>query len=127
MNWLRLACTLAIAGGACWVLRFLLTLNSGDEGSQPLFWAGAVLLTLMGAMSAVLAARRAPVWLRLVVGVCGPVAGWMVLLAAYGPADSADVRRAAVDGVVGALGILVGLLSWRAGRSQSRHRGSHTR
>jgi hypothetical protein len=126
MNSLRLACILAIAGGALWVLRFLLTVNSGDEGSPVFFWAGAVLLTVMGALAAVNAVRRAPVWLRLVVGVSGPLAGWMVLIAAYGPADTADVRRAAVDGIVGALGILVGLLSWRAGKSQSRHRGSHT-
>jgi len=127
MNPLRLACVLAIAGGGCWVVRFLLTLGSGDDPSSALFWAGAVLLTVMGAVFSVVAVRRAPLWLRLIVFVCGPVAGWMVLLAAYDPADSAGLEREALHGIVGALCLLTGGLRWGAGRAESRHRGSHSR
>jgi hypothetical protein len=127
MNPVRLACTLAIVGGGWWGLRFLRTMGASGDGSPVLHWAGAVLITSAGVLSTLYAVRRAPIWLRLLVAVAGPVAGWMVLLAAYEPADSADVRRAAVDGVVGALSLLIGLLCWRVGRSESRHRGSHTR
>lgn len=126
MNLSRLASILAIVGGTCWVLMFLLTLRPGTDGSVVLFWSGAVLVTAMGGILAVLSVRRAPWWLRVVVGLSGPLLGWMLLLTAYGPADSAVVSRTAVQGVVGAVAVLTGAARWRSGKTvTSRHRGAH--
>ncbi len=128
MNPLRLACLLGIAGGGTWVARFLLARGDAAEAPYPvLFWIGAVLLTAMGLVFSVLAVRHAPVWLKLVVAVSGPTLGWMVLLALYDPADSSGVGRPALEGVVGALSILVAGLRWRGSRDESRHKGSHSR
>src|SRR5262245_49814292 len=124
MTQLRLASVCAIAGGLCWVARYLL--DVGSATSDALFIAGAVLLTGAVAIWSLLSVRRAPVWLRLILVVCGPLLAWTVLLAIYQTTDSMDVERAAVDSVVGGLGVLIGVLRWRAGRRQrSRHRGAH--
>ena len=119
MNALRLACILAIAGGGCWVLRFLFTPDSGF-----LFWLGALLLTGMGALLALGSVAKAPLWLRVVVGICGPLLGWMLLLAAHGPEDSSEAGRAAVDGVVGALSIARAVSAWAARITWSKRSGS---
>jgi len=128
MTPMRLGCLFAIFGGGCWLVFAVLAHSSGDSSHGVVYFAGAVLLTFAAFGFAIQAVRRSPLWLRVVVGACAPVFGWMVLLTLYDLADGAGITRATVEGAVGVLAILVGIVRWGAGRPQKvRRHGSHSR
>jgi len=127
MTRLRMACLLLIIGALAWVGRMLLDLAGGDADAglgSMLLWAGAGLVTLGAALAAFTSVATAPVWLQLVVGLCAPLALWMVLLAGN---DMFSGSQATAGGVFGvALGIFA---LWWFGRAkpETKHKGSHAR
>jgi len=131
MTPMRLGCLFAIFGGGCWLYYGIAAHSSGDSSRGLVFYIGAAMLTVAVFGFGIQAVRRSPLWLRVIIGLCAPVFGWMMLLTFYDLADSGGLTRATVNAAVGGLAILVGLLRWGAGRppkTRAHHaRGSHAR
>ena len=106
----------ALVGGLLWVLAW--------AGVGPLaWWPGAVLLVLAAVAVGAGLVDRGAAPLRLVVGLCLAVLGWALLAVVGGGSGVVDGDAAArVDGLVGAVAALLGLLV--LGRElRRRHRG----
>jgi len=126
MTQLRFACLLLIFGALSWVGRLGIDLAGGDADAglgNLLLWIGAVLITLGAALAAFSSVAHAPIWLQLVVGLCGPLALWMVLLAGNDMFND----QATAGGIFG-VGLAIFSLVWfvRA-RPEVKHKGSHAR
>ncbi|MDP3891689.1 hypothetical protein [Nocardioides sp.] len=97
-----IASLLGLAGGAAWVVGFLLERGgtARDEVSvQALSWTGLCLLAVAAFAAGVALVRTAPVWLRLIVGLGVPLLVWAVV---------ETVRQSAGDAVTeGIVGVLV--------------------
>jgi hypothetical protein len=111
-----------LAGGAAWVVGFLLERGgtARDEVSiQALSWTGLGVLALAAMAAGIALVRTGPLWLRLVVAVCFPVLAWAVVEA---------VRQNAGDAVTeGIAGVLVfGLSLLTLARAGARPRPPDT-
>ena len=91
-----------VLGGLCWIARYVLsTLDVIDpDGSVgvALKWAGATWLLIALAGAGISLVRRAPVWLRVVLGVAVPMLALVFLSLAYGAMD--DLLAEALFGTV---------------------------
>lgn len=127
MTRLRFACLLLILGALAWVGRMGIDLSGGDADAglgTMLLWAGAGLITLGSALAAFSSVAHAPIWLQLIVGLCAPLALWMVLLAGN---DMFSAEQATAAGVFGvALGIF-SLVWFMRAKPEVKHKGSHAR
>jgi len=127
MTRLRFACLMLLLGALAWVARMLVDLAGGDADAglgSMLLWAGAGLVTLGAALAAFTSVATAPIWLQLVVGLCAPLALWMVLLAGN---DMFSGSQATAGGI---FGVVLGVFAlWWFGRAkpQTKHKGSHAR
>ncbi|HQR28598.1 MAG TPA: hypothetical protein PLP61_16255 [Nocardioides sp.] len=83
------ACVSGILGGACWILHYLLSAtglaDAGGNLGVVLKWAGATWLILALVGAGVGLVRRAPLWLKVVVGVAVPLLALTLLSLLYGP------------------------------------------
>ena len=130
MNLRAVALVSGVAGGLCWSTRLVLHLTeTGGSGLlDGLQWAGLVLLALaMVGFGAGLVSSSA-VWLRVIVGIAFPALVWS-LLEVFRPVADTEV----VDGVLGAIVLVVSLLGLgrRPARSEPpprhTHGGAHAR
>jgi len=127
MTRLRFACLLLLLGALAWVGRMGIEVSGGDGDAgfgNLLLWAGTVLITLGSALAAFSSVAHAPIWLQLIVGLCGPLALWMVLLAGNDMFSGSQAKAAGVFGV--ALGIF-SLVWFVRSKTEVKHKGSHSR
>lgn len=105
-------CLSGVAGGLCWIARYLLATTDviAADGAVGTFlkWAGLVwvLIALVGAGVGLV--RRGPLWLRGVVGVAVPVLGLVVLSLLYGAMDRLVAEALFGGGVLVASLLLLG-------------------
>jgi hypothetical protein len=121
----RIACLLLLFGALAWVGRLAIDVTGGDPDAgagNGLLWLGAVLLTLGAALAAFDSVNHAPLWLQLIVGLCAPLALWMLLLAGN---DMVTGSQAVAGGVFGGLVGLIALIAYRKSRPVTKHKGSH--
>lgn len=127
MTQLRFACLLLILGALAWAGRMGVDLSGGDgDGGfgTMLLWAGAGLITLGSALAAFSSVAHAPIWLQLIVGLCAPLALWMVLLAGN---DMFSASQAKAGGIFG-VGLAIFSLVWfKRAKPEVKHKGSHAR
>ncbi len=97
----------ALFGGLTWAARWALVESGAEPGAvDATYWAGLVLLTLGVLAGSAGLVSAATAWLRALVGLCGLLLAWSVLVLAHDQADGA-----AVEGVAG----LVAVLLWTPG------------
>lgn len=91
-----------VLGGLCWIARYVLsTLDVIDpDGSVgvALKWVGATWLLIALAGAGISLVRRAPVWLKVVLGVAVPMLALVFLSLAYGAMS--DLLAEALFGTV---------------------------
>ena len=127
MNLRVLAALAGLLGGGCWVARWGADLAGNvPSWSDTAYLAGLALVGLALAGVGASLVSRGAVWLRVIVAIAFPLLVWSVYAVVKGDGDAVTL-----DGVVGAvaiLGGLVGLLIVRRASSASRHhhRGSHS-
>ena len=130
MNLRAVTLVFGVAGGLCWSTRLVLHLTeTGGSGLHDgLQWAGLVLLAVaMVGFGAGLVSSSAA-WLRVIVGIAFPALIWS-LLEVFRPVADTEV----VDGVLGAIVLVVSLLGLRRRPARSEppsrhtHRGAHAR
>lgn len=121
----RIACLLLLFGALAWVGRLVIDVTGGDADAgmgNGLLWLGAALITVGAALAAFESVDHAPIWLQLIVGLCAPLALWMLLLAGN---DMVTGSQAVAGGVFGgALALLAGIIYVKA-RPVTKHKGSH--
>lgn len=113
-----------IAGGACWLTRWILDLAGvSSEPREAVYLVGAVLLALAFVAFGMALVKSSALWLRLIVGVAFPVLVWSVLEVLH------RAEPEPVDGVFGlaVAAISVLLLSRRPRPEKSRRAGAHAR
>lgn len=119
-----LACAAAFMGGACWIARVLLE----DTAADAAFRVGAVLLAVAVLGLGLQAVPRAPLWLKVVVGL-----GSVGLATSVWATVRTEVGSPTVDAVAGGLAVLVFVLlarRWFSAPGEtvpSRPTGSHRR
>ena len=130
MNLRAVALVSGVAGGLCWSTRLVLHLTEiGGTGLlDALQWAGLALLAVaMVGFGAGLVSSSAA-WLRVIVGIAFPALIWS-LLEVFRPVADTEV----VDGVFGAIVLVLSLLGLRRRPARSEppprhtHRGAHAR
>ena len=121
----RFACLLLLLGSLAWIGRMAVDLGGSDPDvglGRILLWAGSALLTLGAALAAFESVDHAPIWLQLIVGICAPLALWMLLLAGN---DMVTGSQAVAGGVFGVLTALLSGVVFTKSRPVSKHKGSH--
>ncbi len=130
MNLRAVALVSGVAGGLCWSTRLVLHLTEigGASLLDALQWAGLVLLAVaMVGFGAGLVSSSAA-WLRVIVGIAFPALIWS-LLEVFRPVADTEV----VDGVLGAIVLVLALLGLRRRPARQEppprhtHRGAHSR
>ncbi len=110
------ACLAGIVGGLCWIARYALDaldlVSADGTTGEVLLWAGGTWLLLALAGAGVGLVRRAPIWLRIVVGVATPLLGLVLLSLTYEWLDT--VLANAIFGAILLAGSLVLLLRGRS-------------
>jgi hypothetical protein len=117
MNLRTLACLAGLAGGLVWVGRAFL-----GEDPSAVYWVGFGLLAVALAAAGATLVKKGTWWLRLIVAVAFPLLVWS-LYAAVRPAGDPLV----VDGVAGALAMVVAVLFVARAPASSHRPGSHVR
>lgn len=116
-----------IAGGICWLLRYVLDAAGSGDGTpaEALYWAGLALL--FGALAGLGAqlVNKSALWLQAIVGVAFPLLVWSVL-EVLDPGTDPSL----VDAVFGGALLLLclrDLLKARPQRAGRRTHGAHAR
>lgn len=122
MTRLRFACLLLLLGALAWLGWMAQDLTGEAEPGRTLVWTGGALITLGTALAAYDSVSKAPVWLQLVVGVCAPLALWMVLLSG---GDMAGDSRSRAAGGFAALLALFALVAFVRSKPEVKHKGAH--
>ena len=122
----RIACLLLLLGALVWIGRLVIDVSGSDPDSgigTLALWAGAALLTLGAALAAFDSVNHAPIWLQLIVGLCAPLALWMLLLAGN---DMVTGSQAVAGGIFGGVVGLLALVVMVKSKPVSKHKGSHS-
>jgi hypothetical protein len=116
-------CLAGLLGGLCWIARYLLDsfdVSAPDSNTGiALLWVGGTWLLLALAAGGVALVRRAPLWLRVLVGAATALLGVVLLSLLYGPLDK--LLADALFGGVVAAGSLLLLLRGRRARTEPSH------
>jgi hypothetical protein len=117
------ACLAGILGGLCWVARYVadrfdLVAASG-QGGAALRWAGLTWLVIAVISAGAGLARRAELWLRLLIGISVLLLASVVLSLLY-PVTG----RLLGDAVFGGAAVLVAAVVWIRGSGRGRG-GTH--
>ncbi len=110
-------------GGLCWIARYLLAdfdiVRAGSEIGVALRYAGATWLALALVTAGAGLVRKAPLWLRILLGIVTLVLAVVALSLAYNA-----VSRNLAEAVFGAVVAFFSLIGLMRGGGQ-RPRGSH--
>jgi hypothetical protein len=110
------ACLAGVLGGLCWIARYVLSaldvIEADGNLGIVLQWVGATWLLISLAAGGVSLVSRAPLWLRVLLGVATPLFGLVLLSLLYEP-----LGHLAADALFGAVIAAGSLVLLRRGRS----------
>lgn len=116
-----------IAGGLCWLVRYVLDAAGSGDGTpaEALYWAGLVLLFVALAGFGTQLVSSSALWLQAIVGVAFPLLVWSVL-EVLDPGTDPSL----VDAIFGGALLLLclrELVRSRPERAPRRAHGAHSR